>query len=399
MVDDVFKVLVMGDFCGTFTRNRPAPKLKLWEIDRDNFDELMGVMDVSVELDGERLTFAELDDFDPDRLVEKLGLLNGQQSAPPPTGDLLGAILAEQGEEKVEAEDAPVSLRDAANFSEFVERIAAAHVVPAKDAATVKRELDQAELAGVRLRAILHDPKFQAMEAAWRGLYRLVRGVETGPDLKIYLLDITLPELVVSADALRDTLQETGPWAVLAGNYAFGQSGAEIRALEKIAEMGRAVEAPFLAEGLPGDLTEGWTEFRKSPEAVWIGLAMPRFLLRLPYGKKSIPIDSFDFEEMPVSEHTEYLWGNPVFAGVGLLMQGFGMDEIPRRVEDLPVHTYSDGLEAVAKPCAEVWMSHRDAERLLEQGWMPLASVKGQDVALWLRFQSVADPLQGLPGF
>jgi type VI secretion system protein ImpC len=120
---------------------------------------------------------------------------------------------------------------------------------------------------------------------------------------------------------------------------------------------------------------------------------MPRFLLRLPYGENTSPIESFDFEEMPQSSHAAYLWGNPVFLCATLLAQGL------RRVDGLPLHIYYEDGEAVAKPCAEVLLSHSEAEYLLEQGVMPLVSVKGQDAAVLMRFQSVAEPLQALPGF
>jgi type VI secretion system protein ImpC len=76
------------------------------------------------------------------------------------------------------------------------------------------------------------------------------------------------------------------------------------------------------------------------------------------------------------------------------------MEEIPRRVESLPLHIYrDDDGEAIAKPCAEVLLTHSEAEHLMEAGVMPLASIKGQDAAMLLRFQSVADPLKALPGF
>jgi predicted component of type VI protein secretion system len=218
------------------------------------------------------------------------------------------------------------------------------------------------------------------------------------------MLDITLPEAVIHLEALREELKETGPWAVLAGNYTFGKTTAEVRALRRIAELGRSLQAPFLAEAAPDTPTYEWAEFRSSPEAVWIGLALPRFLLRLPYGESTSPIESFDFEEMPKSVHTAYLWGNPVFLCVALLARAFDasgweMESIPRQVDGLPLHIYYDDGEAVAKPCAEVLLSHSEAEYLLDEGLMPLVSVKGQDRAVLMRFQSVAEPLQGLPGF
>jgi type VI secretion system protein ImpC len=124
--------------------------------------------------------------------------------------------------------------------------------------------------------------------------------------------------------------------------------------------------------------------------------------LRLPYGKETSPIDSFPFEEMPEMKHSDYLWGNPAFLCVSLLAQafessGWDMKSIPRRVDGLPIHIYREDGEPVAKPCAEVLLTHSEAIALMEAGVMPLVSIKGQDAAMIPRFQSVADPLQALP--
>jgi len=401
----VFHVLVLGDFSGTFSRNRQAPKLKPQFIDRDNFDDVLKAMNVTLDIQGKKLTFRELDDFDPDCLCEKFALLDDHEDiAALPPADLLSAIIGEQDDEEDDEPERPITAKDAANLSAFVQRVTAPHVIPAKNPAQLKRESDRFAMAAERLRAILHDPTFQSIEAAWRALYLLVRGVDTGPDLKIYILDITLPELVMHSDALRDTLKKMDPWALLAGNFAFGQTDAEVRALRKIAGLCDALRAPFVAEAVPADTSPAWTEFRKSPEAKWIGLALPQFLLRLPYGKNTSPIESFPFEEMPESKHLDYLWGNPAFLCASLLAQafessGWDMDSIPRRVEDLPLHIYYEDGEPIAKPCAEVLLSHSEAEYLMERGVMPVVSIKGQDAAVLLRFQSVADPLQPLPRF
>jgi hypothetical protein len=126
MADDVFKILVLGDFSGTFAKNRPAPKLKPLFIDRDNFEDVLGAMNVSLDVGGRKVTFTELDDFDPDRICDTFGLLHDRDAPPPPAGDLLGAIMAEQGDEDVDAEDIPVSAEDADDLSAFVTRVTAA---------------------------------------------------------------------------------------------------------------------------------------------------------------------------------------------------------------------------------------------------------------------------------
>jgi type VI secretion system protein ImpC len=165
------------------------------------------------------------------------------------------------------------------------------------------------------------------------------------------------------------------------------------------------VGAPFIAEAqLPRDgIDKAWSELRHSADAPWIGLALPRFLLRLPYGKETEAIESFPFEEMPKSEHGSYLWGNPAFLcgyllGKAYIRHGWELSRVERRVDGLPMHVYREDGEPVAKPCAEVLMTEKDAENLMEAGFMPVASLKEQPAAMVVRFQSIAEPLAPLAG-
>jgi len=145
-------------------------------------------------------------------------------------------------------------------------------------------------------------------------------------------------------------------------------------------------------------------QVRKLPQAHWIGLAMPRWLLRLPYGKDTAPIERFAFEEMPEHRHEEYLWGNAAFACLCLLAEAFGeagWEMRPgsvRDLEGLPLHVYKEDGETKVQPCAEVLMTEQTAEALLDNGIMPLVSFKDRDCVRLLRFQSIADPPAGLSG-
>lgn len=147
------------------------------------------------------------------------------------------------------------------------------------------------------------------------------------------------------------------------------------------------------------------TALRAVPEAASIGLALPRFLLRLPYGRKTDTIESFDFEEMmQPPEHEDYLWANPAFAGALLLAQSFSEHGWYMRpgthgqMDVLPLHVYERDGESELKPCAEVLLTEESAERVLEHGLIPLVSLKGQDALRLVRFQSIAEPLRALAG-
>jgi type VI secretion system protein ImpC len=158
---------------------------------------------------------------------------------------------------------------------------------------------------------------------------------------------------------------------------------------------------------LPAD-SEGasaWTALRELPEATAVGLVIPRFLLRLPYGKQTDPIESFSFEEMseePV--HTDYLWGNPAFVCALLLAQSFsesGWELHPDQranLDRLPLHVYPHDGQSEIKPCAEALMTVNTADRIMESGFMPLASLKGKDEVRVVRFQSIAKPVRALAG-
>ena len=156
---------------------------------------------------------------------------------------------------------------------------------------------------------------------------------------------------------------------------------------------------------MPQELSGSWAELRRRPEADSVALALPRFLLRLPYGKKTLPPESFDFEEfteLPV--HEDYLWGNPAFAVALLLAQSFseaGWEMRPgttSEIDRLPLHVSGRAGESVSTPCSEALLTEDAVEGILDAGLMPLVSFKDQDRVRLGRFQSIADPPRGLAG-
>jgi type VI secretion system protein ImpC len=412
MSADVFRILLAGDFSGRSWREGPAGALTARAIDRDNFDGILESMDVAVEKGNLRLEIRELDDFHPDRIY-LAGRLDDRPAEPPPAeikpaararsgSDLLDQLVSDSDRERPR----PVNVEDANDLAAFIRRATAGHTNRNPSAAEKKRESERQGGAAAALRAILHDPHFQAVESAWRALWMVVSGLETDSGLKLYILDVSLPEMIGNLDALTTRLREMGGWGCICAAFNFGQSAVHVEALRRLAGLGRSLKAPVLAGAAapPEGDTKEWREFRQSPEAKWIGLALPRFLLRVPYGRDTSPIDSFPFEEMPESEHSEYLWGHPAFFCAYLIGQSFlsyGWQlagRLHQRVDDLPLHVYREDGEMVAKPCAEVLLSEREADLLMESGYIPIASLKGQDSAMVVRFQSVADPPTRLEG-
>ena len=187
---------------------------------------------------------------------------------------------------------------------------------------------------GRQLDGILHEPAFQRVESAWRGLHYLVRNSELGTHLKIRVLNITKKELgddfEKAADFDRSLLfkkiyeEEYGtfggqPFGLLVGDYEFGSSSPDVNLLTELSKVAAAAHAPFLAAAQPdlfglksftdigtrGDLAmffEGsqlikWREFRESEDARYVTLVLPRVLLRQPYHPKDNPVDGFTYEE------------------------------------------------------------------------------------------------------
>jgi type VI secretion system protein ImpC len=438
-------------------------------IDRDTIDEVLERMNVKTSLDSAgtslTMTFSCLDDFHPDHLLNRIGVFKALKEVRTRLGDprtynaalkVLQGIIGDAGlgASQRQAPSSPPegSLLDLMtgaatdstgkgggaqpDLDAFLAAVVRPHLLAREDP-------EQARLTAILDRTIsdlmaevMHHPDFQAVEAAWRGVQFLCSRVETDELLRISLVDISKDELVADLSA-RDDLGRTGlyrllateaqsmPCSLLAGNYTFDYNDAPV--LGRMAKIAALLGAPFIARADPclvgcstlagtpdpsswralpdRETIATWDNLRHLPEASCLGLAMPRFLLRLPYGRGTDAAETFDFEEMPAGPvHEHYLWGNPAFACACLLAQAFsrsGWDMKPGEVRDidgLPLHAYPAEGASTLTPCAEVLLTEAAADAILAAGIMPLATLKDSDTALLVRFQSIAEPLTGLSG-
>jgi type VI secretion system protein ImpC len=295
----------------------------------------------------------------------------------------------------------------ASTVEKLIKQLVAPSVVPGQSPQqTETAQLVESELSG-RLAKLLHDPDFQALEAAWRGIDFLIRGLDD--QTQCYLIDITKDELAALAiagdlakTAVFKQLNEIGPGVVL-GMYTFGLP--DLALLKTLGSLAEAHQTAFVTGASPemvgcrsfglqpdpddwlhGEGVDAFAPLRRLPEAAHLGLLMPRFLLRQPYGAGSDPIEAFPFEEMlSAPEHEFYLWGNPAVLCGYLLADAFAAEGRPIDtggggvISGLPVHTYAIDGETHAKPCAEAWLSEKAAEVILEHGIMPVASIRGRD--------------------
>ncbi len=322
----------------------------------------------------------------------------------------------------------------------LIQRLVAPHLSKGVDLGQQKQFLSAIDDSiNQIMRSILHLPQFQALEAAWRGVEWLVGNIEDNEDLQLYLLDASLDELIqdikasggqANKTAIYHLLTESSlaipggePWSLVVGHYTFGEDAVTLSLLELLGAISAGCGGVFVAGASPkllgcdsidatpdaSDWTEpktgiaqAWQLLRKSQAAQYIGLAMPRFMLRLPYGKKSNPIDSFGFEEMPSRpNHESYLWGNPALICAELVARAWqeGDGGEPGTLRDtgpLPFHIYDDGSGQAIKPCAEVYLNEKTANAIFEAGIIPVLSVRNHDHAIVPRLISIDEAATAL---
>jgi len=383
--DEPAHYLILGDFGG-----RATEPLAL---DRDNLDAVM--VKLQVNLAG--APFRELEDFHPDHLFRNLNLFREldptpkqanaktEQSTPQANiGDLLrSSSLLEQIAEGGDP------------FDRYVRDLARAHAAPAEFS-----DPQRDAALGERMRGLLHHPRFQAVEAAWRGLDFVIRS-DSGDDSSTRLRIAHFPKAEAARDLLdakrlgetrMHALLSARKWRAVIGLYDFGPDAADIEFLGRMALLASHIGAPFIAEGSV-DMGAHWDELRAIPEAPYLGLALPRFLLRLPYGARTSAIESFPFEEMPAAPaHAHYLWGNPALAFLTLLTAGGALN-----LDGLPLHTYQDDGEWRMTPCAEVWMTETQVLALIDLGLMPLVSFRESDRVRLAGFRAINGEELALP--
>lgn len=198
------------------------------------------------------------------------------------------------------------------------------------------------ELTGNLMRKILHHPRFQALESAWRGLYFLVKRIETNSELKNFICDIgkeNLSNHLKSFNNLTDSeffdfaagnnLQsfDDNNWSVICGNYEFTFDIDDIAFLIRLAKISSVADAPFISYLIAKTLynhslvdvafdfalndveTNLWDLLRSIPESSFLGFALPRFLDRLPFNENIQPIETFFFDELMNSQTgNNYIW-------------------------------------------------------------------------------------------
>jgi len=307
-------------------------------------------------------------------------------------------------------------------------------------AETAVAELDRR--LGEQINLILHHPAFQAIEASWRGLRFLVAGAETDSMLKIKVLDIGKRELIRTLRKYRGTAWDQSPifaklyddeygqlggepFGLLMGDYEFDHRPEDVQLLSDMAKIAAAAHAPFVTGAAPTvmqmttwqelanprDLTRifgtpeyaAWRSMRNDEDTRYLGLCMPRFLGRLPYGARTDPQDDFTFEEAADGvDIGTYLWVNAAFAFAANVARAFSLYGWCTRIRGIDGGGIVDGLVACRfasadgdtdrKCVTEVALSERREAELSRSGFIPLLHRKNTDYAAFASAQSLQQP-------
>ncbi len=289
-----------------------------------------------------------------------------------------------------------------------------------------------------QLDQILHAPDFQQLESAWRGLKFVVDRTNFRENVRVELLNCSkddlqtdfedAPEIVKSGlykIAYTDEYGTLGgkPYGCIFANYDFGPGPQDMALLQNVAAVSAMAHAPFFAaasptffglkdlQALPAlrdlhSLFEApqyarWNSFRDSEDSRYVGLLMPRFLLRLPYGEDTVPIKAFNYREQSVGEHDAYLWGNASYAMATRIADSFARyrwcpniigPQAGGTVENLPLHQYQAMGELQTKCPTEVMVSERREFELAEEGFISLCYRKDSDNAAFFSANSAQRP-------
>ena len=307
---------------------------------------------------------------------------------------------------------------------------------------TIIAEIDRKLSEQINL--IIHHPDFQQLEGTWRGLSYLVNNTETDEMLKIRVINLNKKDLTKTLKKYKGTAWDQSPlfkkmyedeygtpggepYGCLVGDYFFDHTPQNVQILDGMAKIAAAAHAPFISAADPGlmnmdtwqelgnprDLTKilqtaeyaPWRSLRDSDDSKYIGLTMPRFLSRLPYGAKTDPVEEFDFEEdIEGADHSKYCWANSAFAmavNINRAFKFFGWcsqirgAESGGMVEGLPCHTFPTDDGGVDMKCpTEIAITDRREAELAKNGLMPLSHWKNTDYAVFVGAQSLHNPAE-----
>lgn len=447
-----FRLAIVGDFSGRANKGEletgeALAKRKPLNINFDNIDDVIERLNIVLELPvgatgSTQIEINSMDDFHPDELYEKLEIFEeisrlrdrlqdnaSFASAAKEVQEWLGdKTLLKPVENQAQARGATIPAKD--SIEDFIKLVGESTVNRETASSAIENLLKNAvtpyiepsadprqeamvsavdsALSGM-MRSILHHPDFQDMESLWRSVELLTQRLETDTNLQIVLYDITAEEVaadLAGAENLKETGlfklfveqpvldEQQGPLTAIAACYTFEKKASHADLLRRIAQIVSETQTPFIGSINLKSLSdetpvEEWSALSGLPEAAYLALTVPKFMLRIPYGSKGEPIDPFDFEELVVHDDaSKFLWGNSsILAGLSLGMsyteQGLRGMKIHSnmKIGEMPYHYYTDSDgDQIAIPCTEQLFTDTQVSQINSQNLIPMISVKGQPV-------------------
>ncbi|MDR3012133.1 MAG: type VI secretion system contractile sheath large subunit [Chitinispirillales bacterium] len=291
----------------------------------------------------------------------------------------------------------------------------------------------------LQLDEILHAPQFQKLESIWRSLEFLVQRTDFRKNVKLNILDVSKEELAEDFEDVPETIQSGlyrhvytdeydtpggEPYAAMISDFAFDSSPADIALLQEVSKVAAACHCPFICSATPqffakdkaADLTKiedlhnymersdflRWNSFRQSEDSRYVGLTLPRFSLRLPYGPDTAPVKEFVYKESVAgADSSKYLWGNASFAFASNMVHSFIDNgwcvqirgpESGGRVDDLPVHVFDAGRGTEVKIPTEILIPETREFEFAQEGFIPLSFYKNRDYACFFSANSAQKP-------
>jgi type VI secretion system protein ImpC len=289
----------------------------------------------------------------------------------------------------------------------------------------------------VQVNAIMHNEEFRKLESSWRSLKYLVDKTDFRQNNKVEILNVSKDDLLADFEDAPEVVKsglykhlytaEYGqfggqPVGAVVANYDFGPGPQDIKLLQYAASVSTMAHAPFIAaadksffgldawEALPnlkdlhsifeGPLYAKWRSFRQSEDARSVGLTLPKFLLRLPYGEDTVPVKSFNFTE-EADKTADFCWGNAAFALTARMADSFAKyrwcaniigPQGGGAVEDLPLYHFESMGQTQTKIPTQVLISERREYELSEEGFIALTMRKGSDNAAFFSANSCQAP-------
>lgn len=296
------------------------------------------------------------------------------------------------------------------------------------------------QVISAQLDEIIHQEQFQQYESTWRSLKYLIDNTDFRYNIKVEVLDVDKETLRTDLEDAPDTtlsglykhvyVQEYDtpggePISAIISNFEFDSSAPDVAMLSEVAKISAASHCPFIAsvgakffhkqriedlnkiDDLASYLERAeyirWNSFRDNDDARYIGLTLPNFLLRLPYGDNN-PVRLFRYDEQVGGETAEnYLWGNASFAFAANMTRSFRKygwtvnirgPEAGGKVERLPLHQYDIGRGTQTKIPTEIIIPETRELEFANAGFIPLSYYKNSDFACFFSANSAQKPAE-----